>query len=160
MTRQHSRAVPMSELSPLLIGLIEENVDVTILVTGNSMRPMLTHLRDTVVLTKCDPSALKKGDIPLYLRENGQYVLHRILKVHSDCYDISGDNQWELEKGVKHTQILCKVKGFTRHGKYHSVDEPFYRIYEKVWRMLFSCRKYIKRVYQTIHSLLKRKDKK
>ncbi|MBO5911955.1 MAG: S24/S26 family peptidase, partial [Clostridia bacterium] len=82
------KCVPMEELSPLIVGLIEEGVDVTITVTGNSMRPMLTHRKDTVVLTKCDPLALKRGDLPLYKRDNGQYILHRIIRVHKDTYDM------------------------------------------------------------------------
>ncbi len=158
MTQKTVKQLPMSEISPLIVGLINDGVDVTILVTGNSMRPMLKHLRDTVVLTKCDSSSLKKGDIPLYKRENGQYVLHRILKVHSDYYDISGDNQWELEKAVKYSQVLCKVKGFTRNGKYHSVNELPYRIYECLWRKLFFLRKYIKKIYIGIRHLFKRTD--
>lgn len=145
------KQVPMSEMSPLITGLIDEGVDVTILVTGSSMRPMLTHLKDTVVLTKCDPCSLKKGDIPLYLRENGQYVLHRILKVNPDSYDISGDNQWEIERDVKHSQILCVVKGFRRKGKYHSCDELLYRLYESTWRLLFPFRKFIKKTYLKLH---------
>ncbi len=158
MTEKKVKQLPMSEMSPLIVGLINEGHDVSIIVTGNSMKPMLRHLKDTVTLTKCDPQALKKGDIPLYLRENGQYVLHRIMKAHPDCYDISGDNQWELEKGVKPSQILCKVKSFTRSGKQHSTEELTYRVYESLWRLLFGLRKHIKRTYVTLHGLFKRKN--
>ncbi len=128
------KCVSMEEMSPLLLGLIDEGVDVNILVTGNSMRPMLTHLKSTVTLTKCDPKSLKKGDIPLYRRENGQYVLHRIVRVHKSTYDIIGDHQTEIERDVPKENVLCVVKEFTHKGKTYSCVQPCYRMYAFLWR--------------------------
>jgi hypothetical protein len=65
-----------TELSEVMLGLINSGTDVKITVTGNSMRPMLRHRRDTVVLTSCDVNTLKKGDLPLYVRDDGSYILH------------------------------------------------------------------------------------
>ena len=152
----HNKAVPMEELSPLIVGLINEGTDVTLTVTGNSMKPMLTHLRDSVVLTKCDPLALRVGDIPLYRREDGKYILHRILKSHDTVYDISGDHQWILERNVPKSCVLCVVKGFTRNGKYHSCDEYGYRLYAFLWRKMFPFRKTV----MTVHGWLSRIKKK
>lgn len=153
MMQKTSKAVPMEEMSPLLAELINSGADVTITVTGNSMKPMLCHLRDTVLLTKCNPASLKKGDIPLYRRESGSYILHRILKVNEGSYDIAGDHQYILERDVKKTQVLCVVKGFTRNGKYHSVDEVGYRVYSFVWRLLFPFRKPIMKIHGKLHRL-------
>ncbi len=135
------KCLPMSELSPLLLGLINDGTDVTFTVTGQSMQPTVYNLRDTVLLTKCDPLTLKKGQIPFYLRENGQYVLHRIVKVHKDTYDMCGDHQYEVEKGVPKTAVLCVVKGFTRKGVFHSCDKPFYRFYSFVITLLTPVRR-------------------
>lgn len=156
MIPTQSKKAPMSELSPLIVGLVNSGADVTLTVTGNSMRPMLTHLKDSVILTKCDPLSLKVGDIPLYRRENGEYILHRIIKSHDDVYDISGDHQYELEHGVPKSSVLCVVKGFTHNGKYHSCDEFGYRLYSFLWRKLFPLRKAIMTVYRKI----KRKSQK
>ena len=57
-----ARAVALDELSPLLLGLIDEGYDVTFTVVGISMSPLWCNMRDSVVLTKCDPLALKVGD--------------------------------------------------------------------------------------------------
>lgn len=157
MTQKASKTVPMEEMSPLISELINSGTDVTITVTGNSMKPMLWHLRDTVLLTKCDPASLKKGDIPLYKRESGHYILHRILKVNKDSYDIAGDHQYILERDVKKTQVLCVVKGFTRNGRYHSVNEVGYRIYSFIWRLLFPFRKLIMKIHGKLHRLFCRK---
>ena len=55
----------LSVLSPMITESIEAGSKVILTVTGNSMRPYLRHLRDQVVLEKCDPRALKVGDVPL-----------------------------------------------------------------------------------------------
>ena len=49
MTQKASKTVPMEEMSPLISELINSGTDVTITVTGNSMKPMLCHLRDTAL---------------------------------------------------------------------------------------------------------------
>ena len=153
------KTVPMEELSPLIVGLIEQNIDVTLTVTGNSMRPMLTHRKDSVVLTKCDPTALKKGDIPLYKRDNGQYVLHRIIKVNGSTYDIIGDHQTEIEYGVPKENVLCVVKAFTRNGKYHSCGDLSFRIYSVLWRWIIPLRGFMMAVHRLPSRLFKRKNK-
>ena len=45
---------------------------------GDSMYPLIKP-RDLLVIKKVT-APLKKNDIPLYKRDSGQYVLHRIVK--------------------------------------------------------------------------------
>ncbi len=155
--RKTAKAVPMSELSPIITGLIAEGVDVTLIVTGNSMRPMLSHLKDTVVLTKCNPEALKKGDIPLYRRDDGKYILHRIIKVHDSCFDTVGDHQYEVEHGVKKQSVICVVKGFTRKGKCHSCDSFGYKLYVRLWRLTLPFRKPLLKLHTAVYRLFNKK---
>lgn len=124
-----AKAVALDEISPLLLGLIDEGFDVTFTVVGISMSPLWHNMRDSVVLTKCDPFKLKVGDVPLCKRPNGKYVLHRIVKVHDETYDIIGDNQSEIEKGLPKSSVLCVVKGFNRKGKHYSCDSAWYKFY-------------------------------
>lgn len=133
--KRQPKTANMKELSPLITGLIADGTDVQITVTGNSMSPLFRSCRDTVTLTKCEPSALKRLDIPLYIRDDGTYVLHRIIKVNKDTYNMAGDNQTVIEKNVKKENVLCVVKGFTRKGKYHSCDEIPYRLYSFFWSL-------------------------
>jgi hypothetical protein len=42
----------------------------------------------------------KKYDVIFYRRENGQYVLHRIIKIKKDGYVCRGDNQTAKEYPV------------------------------------------------------------
>lgn len=97
---------------------------------GISMLPMLRQGIDSVVLSPAPP-ILKKYDIPLYQRDDGHYVLHRVVKVR-DTYTCIGDNQFELEHGVRYDQVIAVVSAFYRGEEYHSVTEPGYRRYAKL----------------------------
>ena len=123
------KAVSLNDVSPLLLGLIEEGIDVTFTVVGDSMSPLWCNMRDSVVLTKCDPLKLQVGDVPLCKRPNGKFVLHRIIKVNADSYDIIGDNQTEIERDLPKSTALCVVKGFNRKGKSYSCNSTWYRFY-------------------------------
>ena len=97
---------------------------------GTSMQPLLRHHENPVVLVLSE-GRLKKGDVPFYKRKNGQYVLHRIIKVHPDSYDCCGDNQTELEKGVTDEMIFAKMVGFYRGETFVSVEDDSIRRYAK-----------------------------
>ena len=62
---------------------------------GDSMLPLIRQGRDLVLISRKPEGRLKKYDVPLYKRDSGQYVLHRILKVRKDDYIICGDNRWQ-----------------------------------------------------------------
>ena len=53
--------------------------------------PLLREDRDVMIIERVT-GRLKKYDVPLYKRPNGQYVLHRILKVRENDYVICGDH--------------------------------------------------------------------
>ncbi len=149
--------VAMDELSPMIEELIATGADVTLTVTGNSMSPLWHHLKNSVVLTKCDPYALNKGDVPLYRRADGRYILHRIVRVHKDTYDLAGDAQTEIERGLEKSRIIAVVKAFERGGRLVSVTSPRYRAYERLWRLLLPLRQVIFKVYGATYGKLKRK---
>ena len=61
-----------------------------LLVTGNSMAPFLVDRRDTVYLSGIR-RPLRRGDIVLYQRRSGAYILHRICRREGDTFTIAGD---------------------------------------------------------------------
>ena len=98
---------------------------------GISMLPMLRQGIDSVVLSPIT-GRLKKYDLPLYRRDDGHYVLHRIVEA-GETYTCIGDNQFEYEPGIRHDQLIAVVTAFTRGEKLHTVAEPSYRLYCRVW---------------------------
>lgn len=131
--------VPTDELMQVVMLQLESGGVANLTVTGFSMMPMLRNLRDAVVLIPV-PEMLKTGDIALFRRDNGQYILHRVIKVVKDGYLFCGDNQAELEL-VRHDQLIALVGGFTRKGKAHSLAEYSYRLYTTACIRLFCLRK-------------------
>ena len=63
---------------------------------GDSMMPIIRQNRDLLIIEKVN-GRLKKYDVPLYKRDSGQYVLHRILKVRKNDYVMCGDNRWQKD---------------------------------------------------------------
>lgn len=123
----------MEKLSPILLTMLNEDITVTIPVTGNSMFPLWMHKRDSAVVTKCDKNNMKKGDIVLYQRKTGQYVLHRIVAVQRDSYTMCGDAQTQLERNLPKERVIAVVKSFTRKGKEYSCNNLVNRMYSEVW---------------------------
>jgi signal peptidase I len=119
----------MESLSPIMLAMLEEKLDLVLTITGTSMCPMLLHRRDSVVLTACDKHELRRGDLPLYKRDNGQYVLHRIVRVNENSYDLCGDNQYTVERGLPMENIIAVVKAFERNGRSYSCNDFLYKLY-------------------------------
>lgn len=119
------------ELLPLIREQIELGGSVRIAPRGTSMLPMLRYGVDSVVLSPV-PDRLRKYDIPFYRRDNGQFVLHRIVAA-GDTYTCIGDNQFQLEPGIRRDQMIAVVTSFTRGGREISVTNPLYRCYCCFW---------------------------
>lgn len=111
---------------------------------GTSMRPLIRQGKDVMIIKSInDGCKLKKMDVPLYKRENGQYVLHRIIKVTKDGYVIRGDNTYLNEYGVKDNQILGVLSGVIRNGKEISVNSFGYKVYSYFWLYTYYIRKVV-----------------
>lgn len=112
-----------------LTDLLNNNNFIVRPTVGVSMEPLL-HENTTLVVIVKDYPKLKKGDIVLYQRANGNFVLHRIIRCGEEFLFIRGDNCYYLEKVYK-SQIKGGVVQVYRNGKFFSVDKSFfYKIYK------------------------------
>lgn len=135
--------VPMESLYEVILLQLQNGGKATLVVTGVSMKPMLVEHRDSVLLTPVTAKP-KPGDIFLYRRESGSFVLHRLVGVMPEGYLFCGDNQCVRER-VTQEQLLAIVSGFTRKGKQRSLKNPLYRIYVFMCvRLFFLRRTYIR----------------
>lgn len=123
--------IRLDDLMPLIHERLAVGESVRFSPHGTSMLPMLKDGRDQVILSPL-PEKLKKYDLPLYQRENGQYVLHRIVKVNGD-YTCMGDNQFVKEQGLHHDQMIAVVTHFMRKGKEYSTECFGYKTYCRLW---------------------------
>jgi hypothetical protein len=126
---------------------------------GDSMLPLIREGKDLLIIEK-KSGRLKKYDIPLYKRDSGQYVLHRVLKVRRDDYVICGDNRWRKEYGITDRHIIGVLTAVVRNGRELSVTDWRYRLYSHVWCDLFPLRAAVLIFIRGIRRLKKRKRKK
>ena len=96
---------------------------------GTSMMPLLRQRRDLMVIEKRGPERLHWLDVPLFKRDNGQYVLHRIMWVRKNDYVLCGDNQWYLERGITDRHILGVLTQVDRDGKTLDMRSTKMRLY-------------------------------
>ena len=149
--------IPMESLAELLSVQMESGGIARLVVTGSSMHPTLRHCKDAVFLRPLQRE-LERGDVILYRRKNGRFVLHRIIsKPKGDVFFCSGDNQWQKER-VTTTQVLAVTDGFIRKKKEVSEDDLRYRLWVSIWLFLFpvrrpilALRRFLGRIRRHIH---------
>ena len=129
---------------------------VPLVISGNSMAPFLVHGRDTVYLSRVT-RPLKRGDMILYRRSSGVYVLHRIYRERNGSYDLVGDGQLGLEPGIRREQVLAIVKAVRRDGKLLRKGSFRWEFFEHIWLTLLPLRFAISRLHCQIKAWRKRK---
>lgn len=120
----------LAEMWPVMEEQIKAGKIVKFTPGGNSMLPLIRPGVDSVLIKKA-PDKLKKYDLPLYRRKNGSFVLHRVVKVRNDVYDMRGDNQNWIETGVSQEQILAVAIGMYKNDEYISFSGVKYWIYSR-----------------------------
>lgn len=141
-----TRVLPPEMLIPELLALLEQTDSVPLTISGNSMTPFLAHGRDTVFLSKVT-RPLKKGDMIFYRRQNGQYVLHRICRVHPDSFDLVGDAQTYIETGIRPEQVLAIVNTVRRKGRLLEKGHFWWDFFEMFWLRIIPLRPLVCRIY-------------
>lgn len=126
-----TKEVWLEQLMPIIREKLAAGKNVRLSPRGVSMLPMIRQGIDSVVLSPL-PEKLEKYDLPLYQRDNGQYVLHRIVEV-GETYTCIGDNQFDFEPGLRQDQMIAIVTVFTRGEREISVKSLSYRIYCRFW---------------------------
>ena len=122
---------------------------------GDSMLPLICQGRDLLVIVS-PIGRLKKYDIPLYKRDNGQYVLHRILAVREKDYVICGDNRWGREYGITDSHVIGVLAAIIRDGKEIPMADWRLRLYTHLWCDLFPLRAFILRGLHVLKRLGRR----
>ena len=137
---------------PLFTEALANGQSVRFYPRGTSMLPMIRQDVDSVVLSPFN-GKLKKYDLPLYQRDNGKYVLHRIIGA-GNTYICMGDNQFVPEL-VREDQMIAVVTSFYRKEKEIPVTDASYRLYCCLWHGSRSLRHFWRRGIRWIRRHLK-----
>jgi len=123
-----SENVPIQALIPVMEEAFRRGKSFRLPIRGTSMLPLLVEGRDAVILEK-PTGPLTAGDIPLYRRSDGTYVLHRVVAVEGSAYVLCGDNQTVPEHGITDAAVCAVVTAIERDGKRVELTDPDYRRY-------------------------------
>lgn len=102
-------------------------------IKGVSMWPLLNQKNTQIYVAKADQYV--KNDCILFLRKNGELIIHRILSVKKDYYRVCGDNQAIVEKVYKE-QVHGKLIEYYKHGKTKQLKGIKYYVYVLFMRIL------------------------
>lgn len=150
-----SKLVSIEEIVPVIKEQINNDGKVSFTPKGNSMLPLFRNNMDVVTLSK-PQFPVKKYSIAFYERENGTYVLHRVIGRKKQQYTMRGDNQYRNEYGISEEQIIAVVTEFVRQGKVCKVTNRRYRWYCICWTKTVYIRK-IYKIFRHIAGKVKRK---
>lgn len=109
-------------------GLSLKNADipVTLKLNGCSMQPLIRKQKD-VLTVKPVYRPLKKGDIVLFVRRDGTYVVHRVRKIKNGEVLTIGDNCVSFDAPVPVSQVWGLAVSLERNGKTIQLDCAFSR---------------------------------
>lgn len=123
----------MKDLVELAKEYLSRGKEVVITAKGRSMKPLLRDSIDRIILSNFTPQNLRAGDVVLYERNDGSFVIHRIVDINDGMCDLLGDFQTFIEKGVPIDRIIAVSTGFIRGEKEFSVNAGTYKLYVKIW---------------------------
>ena len=120
-----------AEFVALLQEAFDRGQELTFVPSGTSMRPTLDGREDAVTLAPVT-GPLRRFDVALYRRSDGQLVLHRMVSFDADGgYLFCGDAQYIRESGVTDDAVLARMTAYTHRGKHHSVNSLRFRLYSR-----------------------------
>lgn len=108
-----------------------------IVLHGSSMEPLIKFERDfvNIIPVQLMKRELMPGDIVLFHRADGAYVVHRLYQIHKEDHMVQtwGDNCYAPDAPIKDTDVLGLVISCEKKGKTIPLDTEKQRAYGKKW---------------------------
>lgn len=123
-----NKKVSLNDLFPIISEQLGAGGSASFTIRGNSMEPLLKHGKSTVKIEH-PKRALKKYDVIFYRRENGDFILHRIVGVKKNGFICRGDNQIKNEFPVKRESIIGIATEYQTNGKSFNINGFSQRLY-------------------------------
>ena len=104
--------------------VLEKNGTLSFVPNGVSMWPFIKNRSQTVIIESVTTPPVKY-DVVFFKRQDGSYVLHRIIEDLGDHYLVKGDSLFCVEP-VKKEQIIGIMTGFYKGRKYIPATDKKY----------------------------------
>ena len=108
------------------------DIPITTLLHGNSMEPLIRYMKDEVTITPMKREPLV-GDVVLFRRADGKYVVHRVHQVTEAGVRTWGDNCVSPDAPLRREDVLGLVVRVKRGGREIALDTPEQRAYGERW---------------------------
>lgn len=129
---------------------------------GTSMQPLL-HQGETRVVLEPLSGQPQKGDVLLYRRPTGEYVLHRVVRVTNGVCYLRGDHCYEPPEPVEPGQLLGVAQAVIRRdGSSFPATAPLYRFYVTGWLGSYPLRwvlNFMRHPRSRLHALKAKRDR-
>lgn len=154
------KGIETSALYDFAESILDEGKTVKIVVVGDSMYPILRSNTDSVELKKARYRSILPNDI-VFVRKDGQHVLHRVYKIDDHEIWLMGDAMDVADGPYSREHLFALVTAIYRKDKRIECSSPGLRIIVSVWRWLRPVRRtlinaYIKVRYHYCKRILKR----
>ncbi len=127
----NSVSVELEELLPVMQEKLSLGGSFTFSPKGISMLPFIRPGLDSVTISGIKDK-IRKYDILLYRRDNGQFVLHRVIDLKKNSYVMCGDNQLLPEHNVCDRHVIGIVSKINKPDCVVDVnDEKYIHCVEK-----------------------------
>lgn len=120
--------------------LLAQDRQAAFTVTGMSMWPLMCHGRDKVVVKRCAPDQLHKGEIVLLRTPPGPYLLHRITRIQGDRIETTGDGNCFRDGCFPRDCVRARVVQVVRRGTVIPCQALRWKLLFSVWMLLYPLR--------------------
>lgn len=150
-----AKITSMELLAELMEQPLKSGKSVKFTVVGNSMYPVFRNGVDNVILSASKEPGM--FDVILYRRENGDYVLHRIVGRGRQGFKLCGDNQLKKEYPVRRSDVIAVMTAFERDGKTIEKHTLWYSIYSVLWGLMIPLRPFMFSVSRHVKRALEKR---
>lgn len=126
------KEIKLAQMEETIRKVLDKGGSFTFYPRGTSMQPFVVQGRDKITLELL-PDQVKKYDVILYKRENGAFVLHRVVGKKRDGYVFRGDNQFVKEYGIKREQMIGIMTEVVRGDDVIRVNDTGHRLWAMLW---------------------------
>ena len=133
----------LEEVFSVVKEILRMEKSVRICLTGESMYPFIRNKLDIVELSQVTFPEIIVSDIVLVLRNDGQYVLHRVVHKNRNHFYINGDAQQWIEGPLRDNQLIARMSAISRGKKWISCHNFWWIFLSKIWVFLLPYRKHL-----------------
>ena len=145
--------VRFDELYPLIEEQLKNNGEIRFKPRGTSMLPLIRQGKDEVIIKKYK-GIYKKYDILFYRRDDGDFILHRLIGFDKNNNPvIRGDNQRWKEYGITDKNIIGVVCSVVRNGRKITSGTfgfNFWVFYSRIYVYFVAALRKIRRTFRRI----------